>query len=154
MTTVQERIRELKSEKNAVILAHNYQLPEIQDIADHCGDSLALARYAAKLDCGLIAFCGVRFMAETAKILSPEKTVIMPDYHAICPMAKMIDVEEVRHLRVKYPDAVIVAYVNTTSDVKAEVDLIVTSANALDVINRIPEDKRIVFIPDRNLGLY
>jgi quinolinate synthase len=152
--TIQERIRDLKTAKNAMILAHNYQLPEIQDVADVCGDSLALARTAARLDCEMIVFCGVRFMAETAKLLSPEKKVLMPDYHAICPMAKMIDVETVRELREKYPDAVFVAYVNTTSDVKAEVDLIVTSANALEVINRIPEDKRIVFIPDRNLGSY
>lgn len=152
--TIQDRINELKVKKNAVIFAHNYQLPDVQDIADYTGDSLALARLAPKVEEELIVFCGVRFMAETSKILAPWKKVIMPDYHAICPMAKMIDVEQVRELREQYPDAIFVAYVNTESDVKAEVDLIVTSANAVDVVREIPKSQRIVFLPDRNLGRY
>jgi quinolinate synthase len=152
--TIQERIQELKREKNAVILAHNYQLPEIQDVADHVGDSLELARIAARTDEALIVFCGVRFMAETAKILSPEKKVIIPDYSAICPMAKMIDAPTVRELRKKHPDAVFVAYVNTTAEVKAEVDLVVTSANAVKVVADLPPEREVVFLPDRNLGIF
>ena len=152
--SIQERIQHLKQEKNAVILAHNYQLPEIQDVADFVGDSLELSKIAAKSDADLIVFCGVRFMAETAKILSPSKKVIMPDYSAICPMASMIDAATVRSLRQKYPDAVFVAYVNTTADVKAEVDLVVTSANAVRVVSEIPEGKDVVFLPDKNLGLF
>jgi len=152
--TIQQRIQELKREKNGVILAHNYQLPEIQDIADYAGDSLELSRIAARVDADLIVFCGVRFMAETAKILSPDKKVIMPDYSAICPMAKMIDGETVRELRKKHPDAVFVAYVNTTAEVKAEVDLCVTSANAAKVVDELPDGTEVVFMPDKNLGLY
>lgn len=151
---VQQRIQELKREKNAVILAHNYQLPEIQDAADYCGDSLELSKIAARVDADLIVFCGVRFMAETAKILSPDKKVIMPEYSAICPMAKMIDGATVRDLRKKHPKAVFVAYVNTTAEVKAEVDLCVTSANAVSVVEDLPEGTEVVFLPDRNLGLY
>ncbi len=152
--TIQQRIQELKREKNAVILAHNYQLPEIQDVADHTGDSLELSRIAARVDADLIVFCGVRFMAETAKILSPEKTVVMPEYSAICPMAKMIDGAAVRGLRKKHPEAVFVAYVNTTAEVKAEVDLCVTSANAVSVVDDLPDGTEVVFLPDKNLGLY
>jgi quinolinate synthase len=152
--TVQQRIQELKREKNGVILAHNYQLPDIQDIADYTGDSLELSRIAARVDADLIVFCGVRFMAETAKILSPEKKVIMPEYSAICPMAKMIDGATVRELRKKHPNAVFVAYVNTTAEVKAEVDLCVTSANAVKVVEELPEGTEVVFLPDKNLGLY
>jgi len=152
--TVQQRVQELKREKNGIILAHNYQLPEIQDVADYVGDSLELSRIAARADGDLIVFCGVRFMAETAKILSPQKKVIMPDYSAICPMAKMIDGATVRELREKYPDAVFVAYVNTTAEVKAEVDLCVTSANAVKVVDGLPDGTEVVFMPDKNLGLY
>ncbi len=152
--TVQERIHELKREKNAVILAHNYQPPEVQDVADYVGDSLELSRIAARVDAQLIVFCGVRFMAETAKILSPRKKVIMPDYSAICPMAQMIDPETVRELRAEYPGAVLVAYVNTTADVKAEVDLCVTSANAVRVVAGLPKGTQVVFLPDKNLGKF
>jgi len=152
--TIQQRIGELKKEKNGVILAHNYQLPEVQDVADYVGDSLELSKIAAKTDCGLIVFCGVRFMAETAKILAPGKKVIVPDYSAICPMANMIDAQTIKRLREKHPDAVFVAYVNTTAEVKAEVDLCVTSANAVKVVAGIPGDKEVVFIPDKNLGRF
>lgn len=152
--SIQERIQELKHEKNAIILAHNYQLPEIQDLADVVGDSLELSKKAAKSDAELIVFCGVRFMAETAKILSPQKKVIMPDYSAICPMANMIDGATVRKLREKYPDAVFVAYVNTTAEVKAAVDLVVTSANAVRVVASLPEGRDVVFLPDKNLGKF
>lgn len=152
--SIQERIQDLKREKNAVILAHNYQLPEIQDVADYVGDSLDLSKTAARVEEDLIVFCGVRFMAETAKILSPDKKVIVPEYAAICPMAKMIDAETVRDMREDHPDAVFVAYVNTTSDVKAEVDLCVTSANSVRIVSELPADKEIVFLPDKNLGRY
>jgi quinolinate synthase len=152
--SVQERIHELKREKNAVILAHNYQLPEIQDVADFVGDSLELSKTAAKSSADLIVFCGVRFMAETAKILSPHKKVIMPDYSAICPMANMIDAATVKALRAKHPDAIFVAYVNTTAEVKAEVDLVCTSANAVKVVAEAPEGREIVFLPDKNLGIF
>ena len=152
--SIQERIQQLKQEKHAVILAHNYQLPEIQDVADFSGDSLELSKIAARSDAELIVFCGVRFMAETAKILSPQKKVIMPDYSAICPMANMVDAATVRMLREKHPGAVFVAYVNTTAEVKAEVDLVVTSANALTVVASVPEGKDVVFLPDKNLGNY
>ncbi len=152
--SIQRRIQELKHEKNGVILAHNYQLPEIQDVADYVGDSLELARIAASVDTDLIVFCGVRFMAETAKILSPEKKVIAPDYSAICPMAKMIDPDTVKELRKKHPEAFIIAYVNTTAEVKAEVDLVVTSASAVKVVEGIPGGKEVVFLPDKNLGAF
>ncbi len=152
--TIQQRIQELKREKDAVILAHNYQLPEIQDVADYVGDSLELARIASSAKENLIVFCGVRFMAETAKILSPQKKVVTPDYAAICPMAKMIDAEIVRQLRREHPDAVFVAYINTTAEVKAEVDLIVTSANAVKVVESLPADKKVFFLPDKYLGAY
>lgn len=152
--TIQQRIQELKREKDAVILAHNYQLPEIQDVADYVGDSLELARIASRVEEDLIVFCGVRFMAETAKILSPQKKVIAPDYSAICPMAKMIDAEIVRQLRREHPDAVFVAYINTTAEVKAEVDLIVTSANAVKVVESLPAEKYVFFLPDKYLGAY
>jgi len=152
--TIQERIQDLKREKDGVILAHNYSLPEIQDVADFVGDSLGLSRIAAGVDADLIVFCGVRFMAETAKILSPQKKVIVPEYSAICPMAKMIDAATVRKLRKKHPDAVFMAYVNTTAEVKAEIDICVTSANAVRLAEAIPKDKEIVFLPDKNLGKY
>jgi quinolinate synthase len=153
MKDYQKRIRELKDEQNAVILAHNYQIPAIQDVADLVGDSLGLSREAARIDADVIVFCGVKFMAESAKILSPDRTVLHPDAESICPMAAMIDVETIRHMRTEFPDAVVVAYVNTTADVKAEVDICCTSANAVKTIKHLPE-KDIIFIPDVNLGMY
>lgn len=156
MTVPQETIQyiqELKEMHNAVIIAHNYQPPEIQDIADLLGDSLALATKGANLPHDVIIFCGVNFMAETAKILSPEKKVIHPEPASRCPMAAMITPESLRQMKTKYPDAVVVSYVNTTADVKAETDICCTSGNAVKVIQSIPE-KRIIFTPDKNLGMY
>ena len=149
----QRKIRELKEEKNAVILAHNYQVPEIQDVADLVGDSLGLSKEAAAIDAEVIVFCGVRFMAESAKILSPGKTVVHPDEQSLCPMAAMIDVETIKLMREEHPDAAVVAYVNTTAEVKAEVDICCTSANAVKTIKALPQ-KDIIFIPDVNLGMY
>jgi quinolinate synthase len=144
-------IDRLRREKGAVILAHNYQPPGVQDIADFVGDSLDLSRRAAELDCGTIVFCGVDFMAETAKILSPGKTVLIPRSDATCPMAAMIEPEDVRRLRAEHPGAAVVAYVNTTAAVKAECDACCTSANAVEVVESLPQDE-IVFVPDRNLA--
>ena len=146
-------VQELKKKHNAVIVAHNYQLPEIQDIADLLGDSLALATEATKLDAEVIVFCGVNFMAETAKILSPEKKIVHPEPKSRCPMAAMIDPESLRKMKAKHPDAIVVSYVNTTADVKAESDICCTSGNAVRVIKSVPE-KKIIFTPDKNLGLY
>ncbi|MCK5024892.1 MAG: quinolinate synthase NadA [Thermoplasmata archaeon] len=146
-------IQELKEKHNAVIIAHNYQPPEIQDIADLLGDSLALATEAIKLDADVIIFCGVNFMAETAKILSPEKKVIHPEPKSRCPMAAMITPDALRQMKARHPDAVVVSYVNTTADVKAETDICCTSGNAVKVIKSIPE-KKIIFTPDKNLGMY
>jgi len=143
-----EEIARLKKEKNAIILVHNYQRPEIQDIADFLGDSLGLAREAVKTDARTIVFCGVRFMAETAKILSPEKIVLLPRNEAGCPMADMITVEEVRELKEKYPDAEVVSYVNTNADVKAESDVCCTSANAVEVVRNVKAE-RVIFTPDK-----
>ncbi len=148
-----KRINELKAQRNAVILVHNYQIPEVQDIADFAGDSLGLSRQAASTDADVIIFCGVHFMAQTAKLLSPDKTVILPAPDAGCPMADMITPERTRQYREEYPNAKIVAYVNTTAEVKAEVDVCCTSANALKVCEAVArETDEIVFIPDRNLS--
>jgi quinolinate synthase len=144
-------IRRLKEDRHAVILAHNYQSPEVQDIADHVGDSLELSRLAASLPGSLIVFCGVRFMAETAKVLSPQKTVLLPEENAGCPMAEMIEPAQVRALREKHPDAAVVGYVNTTVETKALCDICCTSSNALKVVESLPQQE-IIFLPDRNLG--
>ncbi|KUG20413.1 quinolinate synthetase [hydrocarbon metagenome] len=149
---VQDILR-LKEERGATILAHNYQLPEVQDIADLLGDSLELARAAASLDSRVIVFCGVNFMAETAAILSPDKTVLLPAGDACCPMAEMITAEEVRSLRERFPDAAVVCYVNTTAGVKAESDICCTSANAVEVVRSLDEEQ-VIFVPDRNLARY
>lgn len=147
-------IRELKAKRNAVLLAHNYQPAPIQDLADFCGDSLGLSIEAAKTEAEVIVFCGVRFMAETAKILSPDKTVLLPDRWAGCPMADMITAEQLRDLKQKHPEALVVCYVNSTADVKAESDYCCTSANAVDVVRSLPMDRPILFVPDQHLGRF
>jgi quinolinate synthase len=147
-------IRELAKEKGAVILAHNYQRPEVQDVADITGDSLGLSRQAAASQAKLIVFCGVHFMAETAAILAPDRPVILPDVHAGCPMAEMVDVEGLQALKAEHPDAVVVSYVNTTAAVKAISDICCTSANAAQIIRSVPAGHEIIFTPDRNLGAW
>jgi quinolinate synthase len=156
MTTdsIESRIAALKEQRNAVILVHNYQIPEVQDIADYTGDSLGLSRQAAATDADVIVFCGVTFMAETASILSPQKTVLMPDKNAGCPMADMITVEQLDGLKESYPDALVVCYVNSSADVKAASDYCCTSANAIDIVRAMPEDRDIIFVPDKYLGRY
>ena len=155
---LQDEVRELAHERGAVILAHNYQLPEIQDVADYVGDSLGLSRQAAAADGELIVFCGVHFMAETASILSPEKTVLIPDADAGCSLADSITAEQLREWKAAHPGAVVVMYVNTTAAVKAETDYCVTSANAVQVVDHIfaehGEDTEILFGPDMFLGAY
>lgn len=148
------RINELRKEKNAIILAHNYQVPEVQDIADYIGDSLGLARQAANADAETIVFCGVHFMAETASVISPDKKVLIPDLEAGCSLADTITAEQLRAWKAEHPDAVVVMYVNTTAGVKAETDYCCTSSNAMEVINSIPKDKEILFGPDKFLGSY
>jgi quinolinate synthase len=147
-----DEVRRLAAERRAVILAHNYQVPWIQDIADHVGDSLALSRAAARSDAETIVFCGVHFMAETAKILAPAKTVLIPDPAAGCSLADSIDAGQLRAWKAEHPDAVVVAYVNTTAGVKAEADLCCTSSNAADVVGSVPGDQEILFLPDFFLG--
>jgi len=146
-----ERIANLKAQRKAVILAHNYQLGEVQDIADLTGDSLQLAREAVQVDADVIVLCGVIFMAETAKLLNPQRTVLIPDPLAGCPMCDMAPVEALRARKAELPGVPVVAYVNTTADVKAEADICCTSSNAIEVVNSLP-DKRILFVPDKNLG--
>lgn len=147
-----EEIFEWKQKRNAILLAHNYQIPEIQDIADVLGDSLALARAAADTSADVIVFCGVHFMAETAAILNPEKTVLLPDLEAGCSLADSITADQLREWKAEHPEAVVVAYVNTTAEVKALSDYCCTSSNAVDIVRSIPEDKEILFLPDMFLG--
>ncbi len=151
---LREEILRLKKENDAIILAHNYQLPEVQDVADYVGDSLGLSQQAAKTNAKIIVFCGVHFMAETASILCPDKKVLLPDLEAGCSLADTITVEDVRKLKSEYPDAVVVGYVNTSASVKAECDYCCTSSNAVNVVKSIPRDRRIIFIPDMFLGAY
>ena len=149
-----EEINKLRKEKNAVILAHYYQSGEIQDLADYLGDSLQLARAAAKTEADMIVFCGVHFMAEAAKILNPTKKVVLPDTKAGCSLADSCSAEGLRGLREKHPNAIVVSYINCDAGVKAESDIIVTSSNAEEIINSLPADQEIIFAPDRNLGRY
>ncbi len=148
-----ERISELKGMRNAVILAHNYERSEIQDIADFTGDSLGLSQQAVQQDAEVIVFCGVHFMAESAAILSPHKTVLLPEMYAGCPMASMVTVSALREEKKKYPEAAVVCYVNSTAEVKAESDICCTSANAIEVVNSL-EEEEVLFVPDRNLADY
>ncbi len=147
-------VRRLAKARDAVILAHNYQVAEIQDIADHVGDSLALSRVAAEVDASVIVFCGVHFMAETAKILNPAKTVLIPDAAAGCSLADSITADQLRSWKATYPGAVVVSYVNTTAAVKAETDICCTSSNAVEVVNSIPADTEVLFCPDQFLGAH
>ncbi|MEQ8159643.1 MAG: quinolinate synthase NadA [Smithellaceae bacterium] len=150
-----KQIKKIKKERNAVILVHNYQLPEVHDIADHVGDSLGLSIEAAKTDADVIVFCGVHFMAETAKILSPQKTVLLPDKDAGCPMADMIDAGSLKELKAKHPGAVALCYVNTSAAVKAECDYCCTSANAEKMVRHIlTSHDEIIFVPDKYLATY
>ena len=148
------RINRLKKDRQAIILAHNYQVGEIQDVADFLGDSLELAQKAARTDAKVIVFCGVHFMAETAAVLCPGQTVLLPDLSAGCGMSEMITAQEVRTMKTTYPDAVVVCYVNSSAEVKAESDICCTSSNAVNVVRSIPEDREIIFIPDQYLGDY
>ncbi|MDR3068128.1 MAG: quinolinate synthase NadA [Cellulomonas sp.] len=149
-----EEVRALARQRDAVILAHNYQLPVVQDVADHVGDSLALSRIAAQVRCAEIVFCGVHFMAETAKILAPDKRVLIPDAAAGCSLAATITADQLRAWKAEHPGAVVVAYVNTTAEVKAESDVCCTSSNAVDVVASIPAGTEVLFLPDRHLGAH
>jgi len=151
---LQGRIKELATERNAVILAHNYERAEVQDVADFVGDSLGLSREAAKTKADIIVFCGVHFMAETAAILSPNKMVLLPDLAAGCSLAATIDGDQLREWKAEHPGAVVVSYVNTTADVKAESDYCCTSGNAVDIVNSIPADTEVLFLPDMFLGAH
>jgi len=150
---IQTEIRNWKKKRKAIILAHNYQRPEVQDIADALGDSLALSVRATQTDAEVIVFCGVDFMAESAKVVNPSKKVLHPNLAAKCPMAAMMDVEGLRELKQQHPDAKVVGYVNTSADCKTEIDICCTSSNAVKIVKKIPE-KKVIFVPDSNLGLY
>src|SRR5215216_6477450 len=158
LPALKDEVRALAEERNAVILAHNYQVPEVQEVAHYVGDSLGLSRRAAEADAEVIAFCGVHFMAETASILSPDKTVVLPDLDAGCSLADSITADELRSWKAQHPDAVVVMYVNTTAEVKAETDYCCTSANAVQVVEHIyrehGDDTEILFGPDMWLGAY
>ena len=153
-TVMQDEVKALARERDAVILAHNYQVPEVQDVADYVGDSLGLSREAAATDAEAIVFCGVHFMAETASILSPDKTVLIPDLDAGCSLAASITADQLREWKADNPHAVVVSYVNTTAEVKAETDYCCTSGNARAVIEAIPADREILFLPDMYLGIW
>ena len=146
------KIEELKKKHGAIIVAHNYQLPEVQDIADYCGDSLELSRIAAKTEARVVIFCGVHFMAETASILCPDKKILMPDINAGCPMADKISAKELRNLKQQHPQATVVGYVNTSAEVKAELDICCTSANAVSVVSALKDKEEIIFVPDKYLA--
>ena len=151
---LKEEILKLKKQKDVVILAHNYQVPDVQDVADFVGDSLGLSRQAAKVDNKTILFCGVHFMAETAAIISPDKKVLIPDLEAGCSLSDSITVNDLRKWKKEHPEAISVGYVNTTAEIKAELDYCCTSSNAVNVVKAIPEDKEILFLPDMFLGSY
>ena len=151
---LKDEILRLKKEKDVVILAHNYEIPDVQDVADFTGDSLGLSRQAATVSQKTILFCGVNFMAETAAIISPEKTVLLPDLDAGCSLSDSITVDELRNWKKQHPDAIAVGYVNTTAEIKAELDYCCTSSNAVKIVNAIPKDKEILFLPDMFLGSY
>jgi len=151
---LQAEIKALAKERNAVIIAHNYERPEVQDVADYVGDSLGLSREAAKTSADIIVFCGVHFMAETAAVLSPQKTVLLPDLAAGCSLASTIDGDQLREWKAEHPGAVVVSYVNTTADVKAESDYCCTSGNAVEIVNSVPAEKEILFLPDMFLGAH
>ena len=152
--SLHDQIQALARERNAVILAHNYQRPEVQDVADFVGDSLGLSREAASTDAEIIVFCGVHFMAETAAILSPQKMVLLPDMAAGCSLASTITADQLREWKAEHPGAVVVSYVNTSAEVKAESDYCCTSGNAVEVVNSVPEDRDILFLPDMFLGAH
>lgn len=151
-TSLKDRVLELKKKRNAIILAHNYELPEVQEVADVLGDSLMLSQKAAATDADVIVFCGVHFMAETASILAPKKTVLIPDLQAGCSLAATITADDLRRWKAQFPGAVVVTYVNSTAEVKAESDYCCTSSNAVKVVESIPKDKEILFVPDMYLG--
>ena len=151
---LKDKIEDLKKEKDVVILAHNYQIPEVQDVADFVGDSLGLARQAAKTPHKIILFCGVHFMAETAAIISPEKKVLIPDIAAGCSLSDSITLEQLKQWKKEHPSAITIGYVNTTAEIKSELDYCCTSSNAVNVVKSIPDDKEILFLPDMFLGSY
>jgi quinolinate synthase len=153
-SNISEKIEKLKQEKDAVILAHNYQIGEVQDIADFVGDSLQLSIEASKVEKSIIVFCGVHFMAETAKILNPQKKVLLPDENSGCPMADMITADDLEKLKAEHPGAVVICYVNSSAEVKALSDICCTSSNAVKVVESVPPDNDIIFIPDKYLGSY
>lgn len=154
MTAIIDKIKELKAKKNAVILAHNYQRGEVQDMADFAGDSLGLSQQAAKTKADVIVFCGVHFMAETASILCPGKVILLPDEYAGCPMANMITLKELKRKKQEHPNAKVVCYVNSAAAIKAESDICCTSSNAMKIVASIPKEQEILFVPDKSLGGY